>query len=126
MARNRTPLEKAEISGRTERDPQRYRDRTKITGLRPLGDPYKTMTEAQVQAWEELRTNLPWLKASDRQIVRMTCVQIAKLDGNELSITGMRLLTGLLSKLGATPVDQCRVFYKPAEEDPDEEFYKVH
>lgn len=126
MARNRTPLDKAEVSGRTQHDPGRYKDRTKITGSRPLGEPYVRMTDAEKEAWADLKANIPWLKASHRQIVRLACVHLAKLDEGTLSVTGIRSLTGILAKLGATPVDECRIFHQQSEEDPDEEFFSVH
>lgn len=126
MANNRKPLDRAKVEGSTERNPKRYRDRSTPTKLRALGEPYPQMSEAECEAWKELQINLPWLKSSHRQITRLTCYWMARLDEQgELSITATRVLVGLLSKLGATPVDQCRLSYESEEEDLDDEFF-VH
>lgn len=109
MARNRLPLEKAIISGSAAKNPQRFRNRNVYTE-RPLGQPYPKMTELQKKIWHELDNELPWLKASHRMMMRLTCVVLAKMESDkDVGVSTYRTASVLLSKLGATPVDESRV-----------------
>lgn len=45
------------------------------------------------------------------------------MDEGELGVQASSVLSGLLSKLGATPVDESKVFHADAEDDPDDEFF---
>lgn len=119
MARNRTPLAKARISGADVNQPGRYRSRSGPKGTRPLGDPYPKMTGPQKAIWRELARELSWLRAHHRVLLRMVCVLAARMDADpEFGISAHQALSSLLSKLGATPVDSSRV-NAPDDADPD-------
>jgi hypothetical protein len=127
MARPRIPQEKAEVSGAAIHDPQRFRDRKKPKKTRPIGEPYKLMTEAQKAAWEELRFELPWLNSSHRPILRLACLWMAKMDEGDFGVNATQALSSLLSKLGATPADESKVNHgEPDEEDPADRFFGPH
>lgn len=125
MARNRTPLAKARVSGADMNQPGRYRSRSGPKGARPLGDPYPRMTGPQKAIWRELARELSWLRAHHRVLLRMVCVLAARMDADpEFGVSAHQTLCSLLSKLGATPVDGARVIV-PAdgEDDPTDEFF---
>jgi hypothetical protein len=127
MPRSRTPLSKAEIAGATAKNPQRFRNRSRPKGTRPLGDPYKSMTDEQRVAWDELADNCPWLHSAHRPMVRMAAMWMAKLEKEpEFGINATNALSSLLSKLGATPADESKVNHASEEEDPDDEFFTTH
>ena len=125
MARPRIPRAKAAVSGATLKDPQRYRDRGGVAKPRPVGKPYANMTPAQCAAWNELAGEMPWLNSAHRTLLRMTCYLVARLNNDpEFGVSASQTLSSLLSKLGATPVDESRVNYlDPEDEDPDERYF---
>jgi len=124
MARNRLPQQVAEVSGAAARSPGRFAGRKAPKG-RPIGEPYARMTKAQKAVWNECRAEMPWLKASDRILLRQVCALAARMDeGEDLGVSAHQALGSLLSKLGATPVDATKVIHGGDEEtDPGEEFF---
>ncbi len=126
MARPRLPVAKASASGAAIKNPGRHADRKAPKGARPLGDPYKTMTAAQKRAWVEFEQEMPWLNASHRVLLRMACLWAAKLDdpNADFGVSATQALSSILSKLGATPVDESKVNHGGGdEEDPEEGFF---
>lgn len=124
MARPRLPAAKAEASGAAIHDPQRFRDRKAPKNVRPLGEPYLKMTDEQKEAWQEYRAELPWLNSSHRPLLRLACIWTAKMDDAEFGVSATQALSSILSKLGATPVDETKVNHVPEDEtDPADEFF---
>ena len=124
MARPRTPLMKTQVSGAAAKKPQRFRNR-KAPRLRPLGEPYVSMTEGERAAWEDFRRDIPWLTAPHRQLLRLACIYAAKLNaGEELGVSAARTFMSLLTKMGATPADETRVNHgDDGEEDDTDRFF---
>lgn len=126
MARPRLPAMKAEASGAAIKNAGRFKDRKAPKGTRPLGEPYARMTDEQRIAWEEFRAEMPWLNSSHRVLLRLACVWVAKLDDPEaeFGVSATQALSSILSKLGATPVDETKVSYDAGgEEDPADKFF---
>lgn len=127
MAKPRLPAAKAEASGAALKNPGRFKDRKAPKGTRPLGDPYALMTDAQRVAWAEFAAEMPWLNSSHRVLLRLACVWAAKLDDPEaeFGVSATQALSSILSKLGATPVDETKVSRGGADEDEDpaDEFF---
>lgn len=125
MARSRLPASKAEASGAAAKNPQRFRDRKAPTRTRPVGQPYAAMTDAEKTAWAELVGDMPWLHSAHRTLLQMACRVKARLDmGEDVGVSAMTLLSTLLSKLGATPVDETRVTHSEEDNaDPAEAFF---
>jgi hypothetical protein len=125
MARNRTPQGKAEVSGRTTINPGRFEGRRTPPGKRPLGEPYLRMTDAQKEVWEECRAEMPWLHSAHRLLLRQACVLAARMDTDpEFGVSATQALSSILSKLGATPVDETKVMHGDGEdEDPADQFF---
>lgn len=125
MARSRLPQDKAEVSGAVAKNAGRFADR-KAPKARPIGEPYLKMTDGQKTAWRELVGDMPWLRAHHRTLLQMTCQVKARLDeGEEVGVSALSLLSTLLSKLGATPVDDTKVNHgDDGEVDPADRFFE--
>jgi len=120
MAANRTPKRKAEVSGATLKHPERYRDRTGPSNTKPLGEPFARMTETERKYWAEFAQELPWLHSAHRVLLRLTCKLAARMDhDSEMGVSAAHSLSSLLSKLGATPVDESRVMNGGSGDDKD-------
>lgn len=124
MARNRTPLAKAHVSGAAMKHPERYGNRTSNKHARPIGEPFPNMTDGQKAFWREMAEDLPWLNSAHRVLLRLACFHAARLDTeSDFGVSATQALSSLLSKLGATPVDESRIFFGADEEDPEDVFF---
>lgn len=124
MARSRLPAKKVLVSGAALKNAGRFRGRSAPRGTRPVGMPYPGMTADEQRYWAEFIAGLPWLTSRHRVLLRVACRLSAKIDQGELGVTAARALSTVLSKLGATPVDEARVAQGGDEgEDPAEEFF---
>jgi hypothetical protein len=124
MPAHRLPASKAETSGAALINPERFKDRKAPKGTRPLGEPYLRMTPEQREYWEEYRSELPWLNSSHRTLLRLACIWSAKMDEDDFGVSATQALSSILSKLGATPVDETKVSYDPGDEDSDDEYFR--
>lgn len=127
MARPRLPVDKAEAAGAGIKNPGRHAGRKKPKGTKPLGEPYKSMTAGQKRAWKEFAGEMPWLNSSHRILLRLACLWAAKLDdpAADFGVSATQALSSILSKLGATPVDESKVSHGDSgEEDPEEALFK--
>lgn len=125
MARPRVPQAKAETSGAVLKNAGRFADRKAPTKTRPIGEPYARMTDAQKECWRELVADMPWLHAAHRTLLRLACYHAARLDTDpEFGVSATQALSSILSKLGATPVDETKVSHADdGEEDPADRFF---
>ena len=124
MARPRLPAEKAEVSGAAIHDPQRFRDRKAPKTTRPVGEPYLKMTDAQKEVWAECVYEMPWLNSSHRLLLRQACMLAARMDDPEMGVSALQALGSILSKLGATPVDETKVNHGDGDDDePEDRFF---
>ncbi len=127
MPKARIPLSKAHVSGAAAKNPQRFRGR-KAPKAPPIGAPYARMTKAQRTVWAEMSKDMPWLNRGHRVLLRLACVLTAKMDEDEdgsIGVSAAHALSSILSKLGATPVDETKVAHgnDGEEEDPGEGFF---
>jgi len=84
------------------------------------------MTDEQKACWHEFVGDMPWLNAAHRTLLRLACYHAARLDIDaEFGVSATQALSSILSKLGATPVDETKVTHGGADddEDPAEEFF---
>ena len=125
MANPRTPLGKAEVSGQTAKNPQRFNDRKGPAKARPIGEPYLRMTDGQKEVWHEMAGDMPWLNSGHRILLRLACYHAARLDEDgEFGVSATQALSAILSKLGATPVDETKVAHDDGDgEDPADQFF---
>lgn len=124
MANPRLPAMKADVSGAAMKNPQRHKGRKAPLGTRPIGDPYARMTDDQQVVWAELKSDLPWLNSSHRTLLRLACILTCRLDDADVGVNQIQTLSAVLSKLGATPVDETKVSV-PDEDDgePEDRFF---
>jgi hypothetical protein len=125
MSRSRLPQAKAEASGAALKNPQRFVSRKAPKRVKPLGQPYAYMTEEERECWAELAQDLPWLNASHRTLMQIVCrVKSRFQSGDEIGVSALTLLQTVLSKLGATPVDETKVNHgNDGDDDPNEKFF---
>jgi len=125
MANPRTPAAKAAVSGAAAKNPKRHKDRKAPKKAKAIGPPYKGMTKPQIAVWKEQAENMPWLHAGHRLLLRQVCILAARMETDpEMGVSALQALGSLLSKLGATPVDETKVNHGDSEEeDPDEQFF---
>jgi hypothetical protein len=124
MPKPRLPNAKAEVAGSTVTHPGRFKDRKAPRRTRPIGEPYATMTDPQKLAWAEYQRELPWLTSSHRTLLRLACVWTARLDDGDFGVSATIALSAILSKLGATPVDETKVNHAESDgEDPTDRFF---
>lgn len=119
MARQRTPNSKAEVLGRTQKDPQRYRKRTN-PAVEPLGDPPAWLSKEAKLEWKTLDAEIPWLKRSDRALVSLTATLAVAIKKDPL--VNMAALTEYrrqLCALGGSPADRSKI-HAPDDDDADD------
>lgn len=126
MAKPRLPQSKAEVSGAAQKNPGRFRGRKAPNRTRPIGDPYVSMTDEQKACWYEFVQDMPWLHSAHRTLLRLACYHAARLEaGEEFGVSATQALSSILSKLGATPVDETKVAHGDDGDsgDPAEDFF---
>ncbi len=122
MARSRTPVAKAKVTGATLKDPQRHRDRKEPSG-RPLGKASDFLDVNGQKAWEGFKRELPWLMESDRSMVEIAAsVRGRLLGGEDVGVQALSMLQSILTKLGASPADRSKVALPDDEKEKDEFF----
>jgi hypothetical protein len=124
MARPRLPALKAEVAGAAIKNPGRFAGRKAPKRIRPIGEPYAAMNEVERRFWHELSNDLPWLNSGHRVLLRMACRLSARLETDpDFGVSATQALSSILSKLGATPVDESKVMHGTDDEDEDDEFF---
>ena len=109
MARSRTPVKKAAITGAAKKNPQRHKKRkTAKSGM--LGTAPAYLDKHAKRAWTSFKKELPWLKENHRAFMEAACVLRGKIISKDgLTATQTTTYQAMLSKLGATPADESRV-----------------
>jgi len=125
MPRPRTPLAKAAVSGAALIHPERHSARTVSKRVRAIGEPYKTMTLEQRDAWSDFCDELPWLNSSHRALLQVACILRARLNADsEIGVNQLQTYSAILSKLAATPVDETKVNHgDDSDDDPADAFF---
>lgn len=125
MANPRLPAKVAEVTGAAARSPYRHKDRKAPKGTRPLGEPYKAMSDAELVAWHEFAAELPWLNSSHRALLQLACRLRARLNSDpDMGVNAMQAYSAILSKLAATPVDETKANYgDEADTDPADRYF---
>lgn len=125
MGRNRTPIEKAKLSGAYQKNPARYDERTEPNGGPSLGKAPLHFDAKQKKVWVQFQAELPWLVEADRALVELACITRAQIEGGGDQVTAalMREHRQQLSSMGATSVTRSNV-PKPSTPDEDDPFAK--
>lgn len=130
MPRPRTPLAKARLTGRDKVNPARFTGRNEPLVNDNLGYApdwlVDTDTTKPREAWEHLRSSIPWLNSSHRGITAIAATVMGRMiAGQEVGTQSMNVLRQCLGSMGATPADAGRVGLPdaPGEPDPADEFF---
>jgi hypothetical protein len=83
------------------------------------------MTDEQKECWREFVQDMPWLHSAHRTLLRLACYHAARLDTDaDFGVSATQALSSILSKLGATPVDETKVLHGDGDDDdPAEAFF---
>lgn len=124
MSNPRLPAMKAEVSGAAIKNPGRHADRKRPTGMRAIGEPYKAMSDAEIEQWHEFVRDLPWLNSSHRVLLKLACRLTCQMDDGDFGVSKAQALGSILSKLAATPVDETKVSAPDdGDDDPSDRYF---
>lgn len=130
MPRPRTPLAKARVTGRDKVNPARFAGRNEPLIDDDLGDAPNWLVDTDTtkprEAWEQLRTSIPWLNSSHRGIVSIAATVMGRMIARqEVGTHSLNLLRQCLGQMGGTPADAGRISLPeaPGEPDPADEFF---
>ena len=100
MPRRRTPLAKAKATGQDKNHASRFKDRREPQSKGQLGKPPKWMVRKhQLEAWQTLSDEVPWLNHSHRALVGIASeIRGRLIAGEEVSVNGLNLLRLCLGK----------------------------
>lgn len=124
MARPRTPKLKAKVTGQDVKRKTKFDGRNEPRADGPLGDPYPWILDVETkkarEAWEVIRTEIPWLNSSHRILVAAASDILGRMiAGQDVGVQAMNLLRQTLGQMGATPADATKVGAKPNGEGDD-------
>jgi hypothetical protein len=121
MPAHRLPVAKAAATGAAIKNPQRHNSRTQPKN-RVLGGPtefLKSVPKAE-ESWEAFKRELPWLTEGHRAFMEvMACYRAKLLEGELLNTSEVKNYQAMLSKLGATPVDETKLSLPDDDGDAD-------
>ena len=108
MANPRTPKAVAQITGADRLHPGRHAGRTE-PATAPLGDMPGQMSAAEQEAWQTLSDEMPWLRRSDRGILRLAARLSVEAQQPGCTLGTFTQLRLCLSSMGGTPVDRSKI-----------------
>lgn len=130
MARPRTPKAKAKATGSDKANPGRFVDRDEPVVHDPLGDAPEWLNDTeknkQVEAWEMIRKDIPWLNSTHRILVASAASILGRLiAGQDVGVQALNLLRQALGQMGATPADASKAGVVPGGEktDPADKYF---
>jgi hypothetical protein len=126
MARPRTPIQKAKVTGVAYKKRLKFESRKDASVSEPLGKPPAWMSEHQIAAWALFVKEVPWLNSSHRGLVEIAATIRGRLmSGEEVGVQALNLLRQALGQMGATPADASKATVRPddGEEDAAENYF---
>jgi len=120
MARPRTPLGKAELTGAAAKDPQRFRDRSEPAS-EPLGSPPAYLSAEAKTAWREFAAEWPWLTRSDRKALGVICLLWEVIERGDAGVNEFKEFRLQCSAFGGNPTTRTKI-YQPKTDDEDDPF----
>lgn len=128
MARPRTPTNVLEMRGAFKANPQRREERKDEPVVHePIGEPPKSFTADQLQAWNDLVTHCPSgvLTKADAMGVEEAARLLAKSRAGTADSNDRRLFANYLSRFGMTPADRSRVKVVFQDSKPSNPFASI-
>lgn len=120
MARPRTPLAKAELTGAAAKDPGRFRDRSE-PDQKPIGPAPAYLTDGGKKAWCEFCAEWPWVSYSDRKALGVICMLWEKIEAGDAGVNEFKEFRLQVSAFGGNPTTRTKIF-QPKGDDPDDPF----
>lgn len=118
----RLPPQVAKVTGADVRNPQRFTGRNDPNSPF-LGEPSKHLDAKAKRCWRKFKSELPWLTEADRAMVDLAAALRSSIENMGMAgVTGVQVYSAVLSKLGASPVDQSRTSGFPDSGGRDEFF----
>ena len=120
MARPRTPLAVARLTGQDKKNPQRFANRADpVVG--PLGGPPAYLSDAEAAAWHSFSAEWSWLTEADRAAMVPLCKIRVKVEDPKENLTASMLSEYRLqiSAFGGTPTTRSKVHCAPDTDDHD-------
>ena len=116
--RHRQPLAKAKLTGASAKNPQRYRD-VSDPKVDALGNAPAILSADEREVWQEIASDIPWLKKSDAMLLAITCKLsvLSRQPGCPVAVYAQLRLC--LASMGGTPTDRGRIAL-PADDDCDD------
>lgn len=110
MPRPKTPLAKAELTGRTKKNPERFKDRKSNPAGQVEGPP-EYFDEAHREAWELAKYAWPWVAVSDAFLLEAFCHMHVKMRDPtvEKNASFFSQYRSYCSAMGGTPSDISRL-----------------
>ena len=124
MARPRTPLAVARLTGQDKKNPQRFADLSEpVSG--PLGAPPSYLSDSEAAAWRSFETEWSWLAGADRAALVALCKIRVKIEKPEETLTASMLSEYRLqiSSFGGNPTTRTKV-HCPSDPDEHDPFAK--
>lgn len=117
MPNQRTPLNKARLTGQAKKKPGRYENRTEPSAkeypeaMSGIGDPSPWLTSKQQEAFLGIKHCFPWATESSRIAVEMASKLYARLMDPEVVQVASEIsqLRALIASFGGTPADLTRI-----------------
>lgn len=123
MPAHRLPPAKAALIGADAKNPQRFKARKAVKSNRPIGEPYKNMSQQEQAWWYMYVEDIPWLDSSHRPLLKLACQLQVSIDVDGINAAKASAMTTILGKMGATPSDSTKVAPQDdGETDPLAEF----
>ena len=122
MPKRRKTLAELAESGSLDKNRGRLANRilAQSATAAPLGRGPKHLPETERKIWAEIALLAPpnLLQRSDRPIVEVACIMLARLRGSHAKTSEISLLMSLLGRLGMTPSDRVRLNLEPVPAAP--------
>jgi len=126
MARPRTPVAQARISGQIHNHPSRFKNRADPKAAGPLGEPPDWLAPNARLAWALLAAEMPWLARSDRAITEIAALLRGRmLAGERLGVPSLNLLRLVIAQMGGSPVDKSKIAVQPEPAGDGEQHFRA-
>lgn len=129
MPRPRVPKAKLKATGQDiGTNAANYKDRKEPPVKGPLGKAPRWMKRAgELEAWNTLSDELPWLNHSHRSLVAIASGILGRMiAGEEVGVQALNLFRQCLGSMGATPSDASKVMVPDGDEeskDPSDKYF---
>lgn len=120
MARPRTPLGKAKLTGQAAMHPERFKPRSEPAG-EPIGPAPGYLSDDAKRAWGEFVAEWPWVVRSDRKALTVICSLWEMIETGKAGVGEFKEFRLQCSAFGGNPTTRTKI-YQPKVDDEDDPF----